>query len=120
VSAASTVRIARIYDPPEPSDGFRVLVDRLWPRGMTKAAAALDEWLRDIAPSTELRHWYSHDPAKLVEFETRYQGELELPEPAAALASLRVLCAQGPVSLLTASKALDISHAAYLARLVGG
>jgi uncharacterized protein YeaO (DUF488 family) len=118
VGLDAALRIARIYDPPASSDGIRVLVDRLWPRGLSKEAAALDDWCRDVAPSTDLRRWYAHDPAKTAEFELRYRAELKLPEPAAALVSLRALCRRGPATLLTASKALDISHAALLARVV--
>jgi uncharacterized protein YeaO (DUF488 family) len=112
-------RIARIYAAPSPDDGARVLVDRLWPRGMSRTAAALDEWCRTVAPSTELRQWYSHDPAKSAEFEVRYRAELVLPEPAEALTTLRQIWRRGPTTLLTASAALEISHAAVLARIVG-
>jgi uncharacterized protein YeaO (DUF488 family) len=71
------IKIKRIYDKPEKSDGFRILVDRLWPRGMTKAEAKVDLWLKDVGPSTELRHWFGHDPAKWKEFERRYTKELD-------------------------------------------
>jgi uncharacterized protein YeaO (DUF488 family) len=118
VEPDATLRIARVYDRPGPEDGSRILVDRLWPRGLSKQSAALDDWCREVAPSTELRQWYSHDPAKTEEFELRYRAELELPEPAAALVRLRALCAQGAATLLTASKSLEISHAAVLARVV--
>lgn len=114
-----SVRIARVYDDPGTGGGVRVLVDRLWPRGLTKQAAALDHWLRDIAPSTELRKWYGHDPELLDEFIARYHAELAEPPAADALATLRDLHKQGPVTLLTASKTLDISHAAVLADLLG-
>jgi uncharacterized protein YeaO (DUF488 family) len=107
-----------VYDAPGTADGARVLVDRLWPRGLSKATAGLDEWLRDIAPSTELRKWYGHDPDLYAEFRARYHGELAEPAAAEALGSLRERCAQGPVTLLTASKAVDISHAAVLADLL--
>ncbi|MCI0657661.1 MAG: DUF488 domain-containing protein [Acidobacteria bacterium] len=70
------VKLKRVYDPPEPDDGVRILVDRLWPRGMTKEAAAVDEWLRDAAPSTTLRKWFAHDPRRWREFEKRYFREL--------------------------------------------
>jgi uncharacterized protein YeaO (DUF488 family) len=115
---AGTVRAARVYDPPGPGDGTRVLVDRLWPRGLSKTAAAFDEWLPAVAPTTELRRWYSHDPARFDEFATRYRAELAQPEPAAALTSLRALRRRGPVTLLTATKALDRSHAAVLAAVL--
>lgn len=71
------IRTKRIYLPAQPEDGFRVLVDRLWPRGVSKAEADLDAWLKDIAPSTELRKWFAHDPAKMSEFATRYRAELD-------------------------------------------
>jgi uncharacterized protein YeaO (DUF488 family) len=71
------VLLKRAYEPPSPEDGFRVLVERLWPRGLTKERAQVDLWLKEIAPSPELRKWYSHDPAKWVEFQARYRTELE-------------------------------------------
>jgi len=71
------VLLKRAYEPPSPEDGFRVLVERLWPRGLTKERAQVDLWLKEIAPSPELRKWYSHDPAKWVEFQARYRAELE-------------------------------------------
>lgn len=73
----TTFRIKRIYEPAETSDGYRVLVDRLWPRGVSKERADLDEWAKDIAPSTELRQWFGHDPAKFSEFIKRYDDELQ-------------------------------------------
>jgi uncharacterized protein YeaO (DUF488 family) len=68
--------VKRVYDAPEKSDGYRVLVDRLWPRGLSKDRAALDEWIKELGPSTELRHWFGHDPARWDEFRSRYAGEL--------------------------------------------
>lgn len=114
----SKVRIARVYDEPSPAGGARVLVDRLWPRGLSKESAALDEWLRDVAPSNELRKWYGHDPKLFDEFKDRYRAELAESPAAEALAALREMCERGPVTLLTASKALDISQAAVLADLL--
>jgi uncharacterized protein YeaO (DUF488 family) len=70
------IRIKRVYEPPEESDGMRILVDRLWPRGLSKEKAAVDLWLKDLAPSTELRKWFGHDPAKWPEFKRRYRAEL--------------------------------------------
>lgn len=70
------IKLKRVYDPPEDQDGYRVLVDRLWPRGLSKESAHVDLWLRRIAPTTELRTWYSHDIAKWLEFQTRYREEL--------------------------------------------
>ena len=85
------VRVRRAYEDPVADDGARVLVDRIWPRGLTKARAALDEWCKEIAPSTELRKWYGHDPERFEEFSRRYQAELAEPERADALAHLREL-----------------------------
>ena len=109
------MRVRRVYDPPSPADGHRVLVDRLWPRGLAKSAAALDEWLRAVAPSDALRRWYGHDPAKFAEFRERYEAELREPERAGALASLRELAGSGPLTLLTATRDVEHSQAAVLA-----
>jgi uncharacterized protein YeaO (DUF488 family) len=112
------IRVRRVYDDPVPEDGTRVLVDRVWPRGVRKDAAHLDDWAKDVAPSSELRTWYGHDPAKFGEFRHRYTAELAQPGPQAALGRLRALAAKGPVTLLTATKAIDISQAAVLAQLL--
>ena len=112
------IKVHRVYEEPAPEDGARVLVDRIWPRGLRKDAARLDEWARDLAPSTELRTWYGHDPAKFDEFRRRYQGELAQPGPAAALARLRQRAKTGPVTLLTATRDVAISQAAVLAELL--
>jgi len=115
---AADVRVGRVYDKPSPEDGARVLVDRLWPRGLRKDAAKLDYWTKDIAPSTELRTWYQHDPAKFDEFRSRYLAELSAPQEQAALDRLRALAAAGPVTLLTATRDVDISEAAVLAEFL--
>ncbi|NLV55470.1 MAG: DUF488 family protein [Acidimicrobiales bacterium] len=112
------VRVRRIYEPPEPDDGARVLVDRLWPRGVSKDRAALDEWCKDVAPSPELRRWYDHDPDRFDEFRRRYEDELTDPERAERLRHLRDLAGDGPLTLLTATRAADISEAAVLADLL--
>jgi uncharacterized protein YeaO (DUF488 family) len=112
------VQVRRVYDDPAPEDGTRVLVDRIWPRGMTKEKASLDEWCKQIAPSTELRKWYGHDPERFEEFTRRYSEELTEPERTAALAHLRELAEIGALTLLTASKAVNISEAAVLATLL--
>lgn len=109
----------RIYDPVLPEDGTRVLVDRIWPRGVSKTRAHLDEWCKDIAPSTELRKWYSHDPALFEEFVRRYRDELTEPTRAAALSHLHDLAKERTLTLLTATKNVDLSEAAVLADLVG-
>ncbi|MGH3303153.1 MAG: DUF488 domain-containing protein [Streptosporangiaceae bacterium] len=116
--AAANVRIRRVYEEPERGDGIRVLVDRIWPRGMTKARAALDEWCKDIAPSAELRQWYSHDPDRFEDFGRRYEAELKVPERAKALAHLRDLAKGRRLTLLTATKQPEISEAAVLASLI--
>ena len=112
-----THRIAyhRIYDDARPADGTRVLVDRVWPRGLSKEAARLDEWLRDVAPSTELRRWYGHEPSRFAEFRTRYLAELREPERQAAARHLRELAERADVTLLTATRDLEHSQAAVLA-----
>jgi uncharacterized protein YeaO (DUF488 family) len=119
VRAPPDVRVRRVYDQPEAADGARVLVDRIWPRGLRKDALRLDDWARDVAPSTALRTWYAHDPAKFEEFRQRYLGELSGHSQRAALGRLRVLVASGrPLTLLTATRDLDHSQAAVLARLL--
>ncbi len=112
------VRVRRVYEPPESRDGTRVLVDRIWPRGLRKDAARFDEWAKDVAPSSELRTWYGHDPAKFDEFCRRYTAELAQGAPRAALDHLGALAAAGPVTLLTATRDAGHSQAAVLARLL--
>jgi uncharacterized protein YeaO (DUF488 family) len=107
-----------VYAEPEGSDGTMVLVDRIWPRGLTKARAALDEWCKDIAPSADLRKWYGHDHDRFEDFGRRYRAELEDPQRAAALAHLRGLAADHQLTLLTATKDPAISEAAVLADLI--
>ena len=116
---ANHISYRRVYDEVSPSDGARVLVDRVWPRGMKKEALDLTEWLRDVAPSTELRKWYSHDPEKFAEFRRRYLAELKWPERRTAVAHLKEIVANGDVVLLTASRDVDRSQAAVLARWLG-
>ena len=115
---ARHVGLRRVYDDPSPDDGIRVLVDRVWPRGLTKEAAHLDEWIKDAAPSTPLRRWYGHRPDRFTEFRRRYLAELNGQQPAAALNRLRQLISAGPVTLLTATKDVDHSQAAVLAELL--
>ncbi len=112
------VQVRRAYDEPLESDGTRVLVDRVWPRGLRKDAAHFDQWCKQVAPSTALRTWYQHDPEKWPEFEARYRAELSEGEAAYALAELRELAKQGPLTLITASKRDDISQASVLAKLL--
>lgn len=113
------VAIGRVYDPPA-GDGraARVLVDRLWPRGVAKDAAALDEWLRAVAPSAELRKWYRHEPERFEEFRRRYREELNEPERRDAVERLGELARTSGVVLLTATRDPASSNAAVLAEVV--
>jgi len=108
------VVVKRIYDEPAQNDGTRVLVDRVWPRGIRKADAHLDDWNKEVAPSTKLRKWYGHDPEKFEEFSTRYRKELESGEGKEGLQKLRDSVKGKRLTLLTASKAVDISQATVL------
>jgi uncharacterized protein YeaO (DUF488 family) len=112
------VRVRRVYEHPSPDDGRRLLVDRLWPRGMSKANAHVDEWVKAVAPSDELRRWYGHDPARFAEFRRRYADELRDPGRAAALTRLADAATRGTITLLTATKDADHSQAAVLAELL--
>ncbi|MFC6065679.1 DUF488 domain-containing protein [Streptomyces ochraceiscleroticus] len=113
-----TVRMRRVYDAVDPDDGARVLVDRLWPRGLAKDAARLDEWCKDVSPSSELRKWYGHRAEAYEEFAERYRAELAGEPGRGALERLRGLAADGPLTLLTATKELELSHAAVLRNLL--
>ena len=117
-SSAHTVQVRRIYDEAQKSDGTRVLVDRVWPRGVSKDKAELDEWVKDVAPSTDLRKWYSHDPEKFDEFARRFREELKGDDAAKALDDLRELAQKGTLTLLTAAKRDDISQATVLAEIL--
>lgn len=106
------IRIKRIYAPPAATDGRRILVDRLWPRGLSKTAARIDHWARAIAPSTALRRWYGHDPAKWKEFRRRYFAELDAnPE---GVAELRRHLGKGTVTLLYGSREERLNNATAL------
>lgn len=107
-----SIKLKRVYEKPSPSDGKRVLVDRLWPRGLTKEQAKIDEWLRDLAPSTELRKWYEHDPAKWTEFKKRYWKELD--KNPSLVAKLADECRRGTVTFVFSSKEEKINNAAAL------
>jgi uncharacterized protein YeaO (DUF488 family) len=115
MTARRYVQVRRVYDTPLSTDGVRILVDRIWPRGMTKVRAHRDQWCKQIAPSTELRKWYRHDPTLFDEFGRRYRDELAEPERASALAHLHELADKQTLTLLTATKGVDISEAATLA-----
>jgi uncharacterized protein YeaO (DUF488 family) len=96
------IRVKRVYEAPSPDDGTRVLVDRLWPRGLGKEKAHVDLWLKELAPSTELRKWFNHEPAKWAEFQQRYRQELD--QQPGALGRLEELIDRGPVTLLFGAK----------------
>jgi uncharacterized protein YeaO (DUF488 family) len=115
---SADIRVRRVYEEPSAADGARVLVDRIWPRGLRKDAAQLDEWAKDVAPSGDLRTWYGHDPAKFDEFRRRYVAELEQPAARIGLARLRALAADRPVTLLTATRELGLSQATVLAEVL--
>jgi uncharacterized protein YeaO (DUF488 family) len=102
------IRMKRAYDETAAEDGTRVLVERLWPRGLSKERAKIDVWLKDVAPSAELRKWYGHDPEKFAEFRTRYEAELREEPARGALEELRGMAAKGPVTLIFATH--DVEH----------
>lgn len=108
----SEVKIKRVYDTPDGDDGTRILVDRLWPRGLTKERACVDLWLKDIAPSTELRKWFGHDPAKWEQFRERYHRELEANVNLVSL--LKEKLKGGAVTLLFAAKDAEHNEAVVL------
>ncbi|WP_328388477.1 DUF488 family protein [Streptomyces sp. NBC_00400] len=110
MSAKDALRVRRVYEPPEPADGSRVLVDRLWPRGLSKADAQLTEWCKDVAPSSELRRWFRHEGPRFAEFAERYREELAREAAQPVLEGLRERAAQGPLTLLTATKDVSVSH----------
>jgi uncharacterized protein YeaO (DUF488 family) len=110
------IRLKRAYENPSPLDGHRVLVERLWPRGVTKQRAALDLWLKEVAPSAELRRWFSHDPAKWAEFQRRYKEELrDRPQE---VAELRKLAAAGSVTFVYGSRDQEHNAATVLKELL--
>lgn len=118
MSSTHRIRVARVYDDPGSDDGERILVDRVWPRGFRKDDPRVGRWFKDAAPSNDLRHWYNHQPERFDEFVTRYQDELASPEGAAALQELRTLTRGRAVTLVTATRDVDGSQAAVLARLL--
>jgi uncharacterized protein YeaO (DUF488 family) len=113
-----SVAVRHIYDPPSEHDEVRLLVDRLWPRGVSRQAARLDAWCQALAPSTEARRWYGRRPERWSDFVLRYRSELARPEKAETLADLRSLAATRAVTLLTATEDVDHSAAAVLAQVL--
>lgn len=112
------LNIKRIYEPPARSDGARILVDRIWPRGVSKKKAALDEWFKDIAPSPRLRKWFGHDPARWLEFRRRYRAELKSNK--IAVKHMRDRMKKGRVTLLYAAHDTEHNHALVLAAYLSG
>jgi uncharacterized protein YeaO (DUF488 family) len=110
------IRIKRAYEPPDSDDGLRILIDRRWPRGVTKSAFKLDAWVKHLSPSNELRKWYQHGPEKFAEFRRRYVAELK--SQGEALGELREMVRGHTVTLLTATKEVDLSHATVLRELL--
>jgi uncharacterized protein YeaO (DUF488 family) len=106
------IQVKRAYDPPDPGDGARFLVDRLWPRGIKKENLKIDSWIKEVAPSDELRKWFGHDPNKWQEFEARYFAELD--ENAEALAPIRQAAKQGDVTLVYSAKDTEHNQAVAL------
>lgn len=115
MSAGKRFRVARVYDDVVPEDGQRVLVDRIWPRGLRKDDPRVGIWRKDVAPSKELREWYRHEPERFAEFAERYETELH---DSAALEELRTLGRRGVVTLVTATRQVEGSQAAVLAKLL--
>jgi uncharacterized protein YeaO (DUF488 family) len=109
-----SVALKRAYDEPASSDGTRVLVERLWPRGLSKERAHIDLWLKDVAPSTELRQWFHHDPQKFPEFRRRYETELKSETAQEALTKLREIAKQGQLTLVFAAHDAEYSNAVVL------
>jgi uncharacterized protein YeaO (DUF488 family) len=111
-----SVRLKRAYEPPAPTDGYRVLIDRLWPRGVARANARVDEWARELAPSTELRRWFGHDPARFAEFRQRYVEELSAQEE--KLRELRGRARNTTLTLVYGARDTEHNDAVVLAELL--
>jgi uncharacterized protein YeaO (DUF488 family) len=112
---ASNIRLQRAYDEPGPDDGHRVLVDRVWPRGRTKKTLRLDAWARDLGPSTQLRKWFGHDPARWSEFRSRYHAELAEPAKAQKLDALAAEARLGPVTIVYGARDREHNQAQVIA-----
>ena len=109
---AASIAIKRAYDKPSAKDGVRILIDRLWPRGLSKAKLKIDAWPRELTPSTDLRKWYGHEPARFAEFRRRYRAELA--EHAKELDAVRTMVKGRSATLITATREVDLSHAAVM------
>jgi uncharacterized protein YeaO (DUF488 family) len=113
---ASSIAIKRAYDEPSPQDGVRILIDRLWPRGLSKAKLKIDAWPRELTPSTDLRKWYGHEPSRFAEFRRRYGAELT--EHKDQLDALRAMAKGRAVTLITATREVDLSHAVVIREML--
>jgi uncharacterized protein YeaO (DUF488 family) len=118
IASVMAIDIKNVHEPAAAADGYRVLVDRLWPRGVSKERAALDDWARDLAPSDELRRWYGHEPERFDEFARRYRAELADHRP--ELTALRRRGRDGTVTLVFAAHDAELSNAAVLAKVLRG
>jgi uncharacterized protein YeaO (DUF488 family) len=112
------LKVKRVYENKEAGDGVRILVDRLWPRGLRSAEAGIDEWMKDVAPSDELRKWFAHDPDKWPEFKRKYTKELADPQQAALLKRIAKSAASGNVTLVYAAKDTEHNNARVLEELI--
>ena len=113
------IRIKRAYDPVSEGDGERILVDRLWPRGVTKEAARISSWMKELGPTTELRKWFGHDPSRWEEFQVRYAKELQTPDLRALLGDLAARSRQGVVTLVFGARDREHNHAIVLKNVIG-
>ncbi len=117
-SKVRAVKVRRIYEPPAGTEGYLVLVDRLWPRGVKASRDLFDEWAKEAAPSADLRRWYGHDPTKFSEFARRYRAELARPPAKSEVRHLADISARAPLTLLTATKDVEHSGAVVLAQVI--
>jgi len=115
-TTAAGVKIKRVYDAAQQSDGYRVLIDRVWPRGLSKERANVDEWARELAPSTELRRWFAHEPSRFQEFRARYRAELDRQR--GRVQELRRRAEAGPLTILYGARDREHNNAVVLAELL--
>ncbi|MBX9925979.1 MAG: DUF488 family protein [Hyphomicrobiaceae bacterium] len=112
------IRVKRVYDAPSVDDGMRILVDRLWPRGLTRDVAAIDKWVKDIAPSHDLRKWFNHEPSRWPEFQVRYRLELQSHEATAILDELRSIASKDSITLVYAATERRLNNAVVLSEIL--